>query len=846
MPNRFTRKNSQGMNKQVGEEGFQKKSLSGPMTTVGEMIPFQRASRREPHLRPQPPERDRSGPNKRTVQKKSSIDQSSQNPTGEHHAHDDSGYRSGKENVSIPPSDAKRTLPNIKQKARPPDSKHPQARSVRPKLKGPAVSRGQNNSPPSQQSYSSTGAQDASTGANHRRLSDQEVVSISSTSPRRRIVRRKSQTNAAAERSSNSSQVEVLPGCIDTDNTNPNSAQETSSSSTIVGNSLDTSMSLLQAQVEPLNRSLPETQIRADLNSETTDVRRNTNQESSDSLHRSSNQTSAELRPRPMSSARVPLSRRSGDIRNRLGNERPTIQPSIASATELDGSSNTSAEMQERHPNSVRRSLDRPQTGNRMNTTEDRPRLTRQSISGTTPSFRQREMIDVNAAASVLSRRVPPSAVQSGQVRSNPRTDVTPIRQEHDTPPNEEDVWVPQRRPNGRNSASAIQNQRQNSLVNSPRTQEPSITPRDGGMNTPDVVFRESPVADVPQRRFSRLSSDHDDFPSLANTTRPAPTMPSRRGLYRALSVNDTSDHSHISDRNRNNSTQSNQRDMPFIGAENIDSDDIDSWRRIESEHSYPSREPRQRLIYQDRARSRDTIVNRNAPGGRQFTSTVDSMPDINDEEEFPPLGGMSSNATSVGQASVASHDQTSFGSEFGTRYRRNETPPPTPTPGRNAPGERDDEETNTMVEHLVLLASPIFGPLMLQASPAVLFNMLSRARRDFGGEFVELLIENVVLSLLAQHTFDATAQTQGNNGAPPPATQETIESLHKVTVTKQMVSEDAFCAICHCEYAVDETLDQLPCKHNFHNQCITVWLNKSGTCPVCRHKLYTEGVDQL
>lgn len=38
--------------------------------------------------------------------------------------------------------------------------------------------------------------------------------------------------------------------------------------------------------------------------------------------------------------------------------------------------------------------------------------------------------------------------------------------------------------------------------------------------------------------------------------------------------------------------------------------------------------------------------------------------------------------------------------------------------------------------------------------------------------------------------------------------------------------------------YELDNTLITLPCKHRFHEECVTQWLVTSGTCPTCRHQL--------
>uniref|UniRef100_UPI00398EEE0D E3 ubiquitin-protein ligase Praja-2 isoform X2 n=1 Tax=Pristiophorus japonicus TaxID=55135 RepID=UPI00398EEE0D len=73
---------------------------------------------------------------------------------------------------------------------------------------------------------------------------------------------------------------------------------------------------------------------------------------------------------------------------------------------------------------------------------------------------------------------------------------------------------------------------------------------------------------------------------------------------------------------------------------------------------------------------------------------------------------------------------------------------------------------------------------------------------------------------------------------APPPAPKETIECLPQVAITEEHNGLEQSCAICCSEYVKEELVTELPCHHLFHRPCVTLWLQKSGTCPVCRHIL--------
>ncbi|XP_072528794.1 E3 ubiquitin-protein ligase Praja-2 [Salminus brasiliensis] len=73
---------------------------------------------------------------------------------------------------------------------------------------------------------------------------------------------------------------------------------------------------------------------------------------------------------------------------------------------------------------------------------------------------------------------------------------------------------------------------------------------------------------------------------------------------------------------------------------------------------------------------------------------------------------------------------------------------------------------------------------------------------------------------------------------AHPPASEQIIDSLPNIIVLDDHRGQEQSCAICCCEYVNEEIATQLPCRHMFHKLCVTLWLRKSGTCPVCRHVL--------
>jgi hypothetical protein len=45
-------------------------------------------------------------------------------------------------------------------------------------------------------------------------------------------------------------------------------------------------------------------------------------------------------------------------------------------------------------------------------------------------------------------------------------------------------------------------------------------------------------------------------------------------------------------------------------------------------------------------------------------------------------------------------------------------------------------------------------------------------------------------------------------------------------------------CAICREAFCAGYAVTSLPCRHEFHHQCIVQWLQSNCSCPICRHRL--------
>jgi len=81
-------------------------------------------------------------------------------------------------------------------------------------------------------------------------------------------------------------------------------------------------------------------------------------------------------------------------------------------------------------------------------------------------------------------------------------------------------------------------------------------------------------------------------------------------------------------------------------------------------------------------------------------------------------------------------------------------------------------------------------------------------------------------------------------SGTPQKATSkqflETIQQAGSTVAETDIVKQDS-CPICDETLVVTEGILRLPCKHVFHDKCLSPWLSDHNTCPICRSELPAE-----
>eukprot|EP00262_Sarcandra_glabra_P007854 TRINITY_DN20908_c0_g1_i1.p1 TRINITY_DN20908_c0_g1~~TRINITY_DN20908_c0_g1_i1.p1 ORF type:complete len:359 (+),score=61.22 TRINITY_DN20908_c0_g1_i1:98-1078(+) len=92
---------------------------------------------------------------------------------------------------------------------------------------------------------------------------------------------------------------------------------------------------------------------------------------------------------------------------------------------------------------------------------------------------------------------------------------------------------------------------------------------------------------------------------------------------------------------------------------------------------------------------------------------------------------------------------------------------------------------------------------------------------------------------------IEASMQEHGSGSQiPPPASKEVVAKLPIINVTDEIVARlgsDIQCPVCTETLVIDDKMQELPCKHVFHPDCLKPWLDEHNSCPICRHELQTD-----
>jgi len=119
------------------------------------------------------------------------------------------------------------------------------------------------------------------------------------------------------------------------------------------------------------------------------------------------------------------------------------------------------------------------------------------------------------------------------------------------------------------------------------------------------------------------------------------------------------------------------------------------------------------------------------------------------------------------------------------------------------------------------------------------LLDMVFGLLRDRNTE--ESSMESIINMIMANDT---------NRYGNPPASKEVLNNLEKVKINEENInlirknSNCENCSVCKEDFEISQELINLPCKHVFHEECLTPWLKERNSCPTCRFELPTDDPD--
>ena len=87
------------------------------------------------------------------------------------------------------------------------------------------------------------------------------------------------------------------------------------------------------------------------------------------------------------------------------------------------------------------------------------------------------------------------------------------------------------------------------------------------------------------------------------------------------------------------------------------------------------------------------------------------------------------------------------------------------------------------------------------------------------------------IVNFQLQSFMQENTETE-NQSTPTP--ENILNTLERVHVDE---NDERQCSICFEN--LSGSCINLRCNHLFHEQCITRWLQRHSTCPVCRHEVY-------
>mmetsp|Transcript_39358 Transcript_39358/g.156288 ORF Transcript_39358/g.156288 Transcript_39358/m.156288 type:complete len:119 (-) Transcript_39358:2204-2560(-) len=103
-----------------------------------------------------------------------------------------------------------------------------------------------------------------------------------------------------------------------------------------------------------------------------------------------------------------------------------------------------------------------------------------------------------------------------------------------------------------------------------------------------------------------------------------------------------------------------------------------------------------------------------------------------------------------------------------------------------------------------------------------------------------EIFLNNVrdMVIFIDDSIIRASLNQMPESSGTPPATREMIDAVEKRAYDGSTELMTESCVICHESYAAGDEILYLPCKHEYHSDCVSTWLLKQNSCPICRRPI--------
>ncbi|KAG9158696.1 hypothetical protein Leryth_027473, partial [Lithospermum erythrorhizon] len=157
----------------------------------------------------------------------------------------------------------------------------------------------------------------------------------------------------------------------------------------------------------------------------------------------------------------------------------------------------------------------------------------------------------------------------------------------------------------------------------------------------------------------------------------------------------------------------------------------------------------------------------------------------------------------------------------------------PTLSPGNSFVHNILSYDSNMMLAAIITLLLVILFVLLLHVY-AKWYLVQSARRRGTGGS---VSVPGVMLSARYHHHFHTFSVGMASASSPTKGLEASIISLIPQFIYQSVKGQQEMeCVICLCVFENGEVGRKLPeCEHEFHVDCIDMWLHSHTTCPVCR-----------